>query len=174
MRGFASLLKAFRVVPAMPPATPFYQPASGGNADLSCDEYGALWVRTTAGGGGGGSGSLANSSSFSSVGQGVGLVSIYVARPDVSVGEVALQSVQAYASQSCYLQMFAVDTPVDLDTPLYEWSCPYPASVSQEFGFPWGLRVPSAATGMTFAFSSTPGVLSLGPVGSVQGIFTYA
>lgn len=170
MRLFSSVLKAFRVVATMPAGLNY---VANTPADLSCDEDGALWVRVS-GGGGGGSGSLANSTTFSSMADELALVGIYVARTEVSTGVAALQSVQAHAAEFCYLQLFSQDAPGDTDIPVMEWACPYPGGVSQEFGYPWGLRIPASEPGITFAFSSTPGILTLGPMGVVQGIYTYA
>lgn len=170
---FRKLLSLCRTVVAanMPPPVAFN--AGNSNGDLSCDENGALWVHAVPGSGGG-SGSLANSLSFSSLDAGTGFVGSYEARSDADIGQVALQSVQAHAAVQCYLQLFTHDAPTDGEFAMYEWPCPYPGGVSQEFGYPWGLRMLHAQKGLTFVFSSTPGVLTSGPLGAVQGIFTYA
>lgn len=46
MALFSSILRAFRVLPEMPPSVPaFYNGDTVKNGDLSCDGFGALWVR---------------------------------------------------------------------------------------------------------------------------------
>ena len=166
---FRRLLSAFRVVTSMPPVSSFYGTPGAviPNGDLSCDQYGALWVRSTSGGGV--SPSYPNSASFTSG----AMVQQYVARAG-DTPNAALQSVQAHAASRCYLQLFSTDVVNAGDTPLYEWACPFDGGVNEAFNFPWGLNVSADDKALVFAFSSTPGILTLAPYGWVQGVYTYA
>jgi hypothetical protein len=61
MALFTSILRAFRVIPTMPPNQPFfYNGDTLRNGDLSCDMFGALWVRQAPNSTGGGFDSARN------------------------------------------------------------------------------------------------------------------
>lgn len=169
--GFRKIWSAFRVVLSSQWGGIYNNQSN--NGDATVDEYGALWVRPVPGSGGGsGSGSLAFSNSFTSNITQDGLKTTYTVRPDSAIGPASLQSVQAHAAEFCYLQMFTHDSVSDGEQPFYEWPVPYPEGVSEEFNYPWGLRVPQGGSGITFCFSSTTSYLTSGPLGMVQGIYT--
>lgn len=172
--SFRSVLKAFRVRAGIPLA---YNYPNNTNADLSCDSDGNLFVSLasailpTPGA------ALPYSASFSSG----AMVTDYVpvlGGPFGVAPAVALQYVQAHAAvPNTYLMVFnSVLIPVDGTLPLYAW--PVPTTGYQlQVGWPYGLRVGTGGGGgptvnLHFVFSATSGVLTSGPLGFLQGVFS--
>jgi hypothetical protein len=159
MIGFASILRAYRVVSAMPAGFGY---SVGENADLSCDENGAMWCRiaTSGGSGAGDSGSaLSRSQAFSS---GAMIQQALV----ITEPQISIQQISAHSIPGTYLLAFesAVDV-INGAVPIYSFACP----TQQLISHPFGLRM---IDNLRFAFSSTPGELTLGPYGWYQGVYT--